>query len=356
VRYDYCATVAQLPEFDEVIDVRSPGEFTLDHIPGAINLPVLDDQERVRVGTLYKQVSPFEARRVGAALVARNIAHHLDGHLEDRPRDWRPLVYCWRGGGRSDAMCDVLRRVGWRAARLDGGYRAYRRVVLDELQRQPSRFRFVAICGRTGSGKSLLLRAIAAQGGQALDLEQLACHRGSVLGEMPNRKQPSQRLFESKLWENLNRFDPNRPVFVESESRKIGNVQIPETLIRAIREANCLRLNASLAQRVGLLELEYQHFLHDPTTLCERLRALCAHHGRAAVEHWTSLLRAGQITLLVEELLRAHYDPAYDRSIERNFPRYAHALAIDVSRLDATELTVLARELIVRVEHSEIHP
>lgn len=355
MRYDYCATVAQLPEFDEVIDVRSPSEFTLDHIPGAINLPVLDDRERARVGTLYKQVSTFEARRLGAALVARNIAHHLDCSLADRPRDWHPLVYCWRGGGRSDAMCDVLRRVGWRAARLDGGYRAYRRVVLDELERLPSRFRFVAICGRTGSGKSLLLRAIAAQAGQALDLEHLACHRGSVLGELPDRGQPSQRLFESNLWENLSRLDPKRAVFVESESRKIGNVQIPETLIRAIREADCVRLDASLAHRVALLELEYQHLLHDPTTLCERLRALCAHHGRAAVEHWQSLLWAGQVSLLVEELLREHYDPAYDRSIGRNFQRYPQAFVIEVSQPTVAEYTALARELIARVEHSCVH-
>src|SRR5262252_2593577 len=163
-------TVAQLDAFDEVIDVRSPAEFALDHVPGSVNCPVLDDEERARVGTMYKQASPFDAKKAGAALVSRNIARHIEESFRDRSREWRPLVYCWRGGKRSGAMAHVLREVGWPAATLDGGYRAYRREVVLQLGRLPARYRFEVICGATGSGKSRLLEALAACGAQVLDL------------------------------------------------------------------------------------------------------------------------------------------------------------------------------------------
>ena len=158
----HTVTVAQLDAFDEVIDVRSPSEFALDHVPGAANCPVLDDEERARVGTLYKQVSPFDARKLGAALVSKNIARHLEEHFRGRDRGWRPLVYCWRGGKRSGAMAHVLREIGWDAATLEGGYRSYRREVMAQLEKLPARFRFRVVCGATGSGKSRLLEALAA--------------------------------------------------------------------------------------------------------------------------------------------------------------------------------------------------
>lgn len=341
-------TVAQVDAFDEVIDVRSPAEFADDHIPGAVNCPVLDDDERARVGTLYKQVSPFEARRVGAALVARNIARHLEAVLHDRPRHWQPLVYCWRGGGRSDAMCEVLRRVGWRAGKLDGGYRAYRRVVIDELRAQPARFDFVALCGRTGSGKSAVLRTLAEAGAQVLDLEQLACHRGSVLGELPGLPQPSQKYFESLLRHTLSRLDSARPVFVESESRKVGNVQVPAELIAAIRAARCVVIDAPLAVRTSLLMAEYRHFLDDTAALESRLRALTIHYGKARIEQWIDTARAGEHARLVEELLGTHYDPSYDRSIQRNFPDVAQAPVVILESADEAGRRTAAREVAAR--------
>jgi tRNA 2-selenouridine synthase len=316
VEANEAATVAHADEFDEVIDVRSPGEFHDDHMPGALNCPVLDDDERARVGTLYKQVSPFEARRVGAALVARNIAHHLDSVFHDRPRHWRPLVYCWRGGGRSDAMCEILRRVGWKAGKLDGGYRAYRRAVIEELQTQPARFDFIALCGRTGSGKSAAVRALAGLGEQVLDLECLASHRGSVLGELPGIPQPPQKYFESLLRDALRKLDSTRPVYVESESRKVGNVQIPAELIHAIRGARCIVIDADIEVRTALLMDEYRHFLADGAALGARLHALTAHYGKQQIEQWIAAAAAGRHVSLVEDLLRSHYDPAYDRSIQ----------------------------------------
>lgn len=328
------ATVAQLDDFDEVIDVRSPGEFAADHIPGAVNYPVLNDAERARVGTLYQQVSPLEAKRIGAVLVARNIAAHIEEHLDDRPRNWRPLIYCWRGGGRSDAMSDVLRRIGWRAARLDGGYRAYRRAVVRDLNLLPVNLRFWTLCGRTGTGKSRVLHAAAEHGAQALDLESLACHRGSVLGDIPGTPQPTQKSFESRLWSALRRFDTARPVLVEAESRKVGNLQVPAALLTAIRASRCVILDAPIATRIALLRDEYRHFLHDTETLQQRLGALRSHYGHEVHTRWIDLARHGRHTELVADLLSTHYDPSYDRSIQRNFARLADGVV--VSMKDAT--------------------
>ncbi|MGH8675259.1 MAG: rhodanese-like domain-containing protein, partial [Burkholderiales bacterium] len=143
-----------LMEFDAVIDVRSPAEYADDHIPRALSCPVLDDAERAKVGTLYKQVSSFAAKRTGAALVARNVARHVETAFADRPSTWKPLVYCWRGGKRSGAMAHVLREIGWGAQTLEGGYKSYRRYVVEALAELPPRLRFRVVHGVTGSGKS----------------------------------------------------------------------------------------------------------------------------------------------------------------------------------------------------------
>ncbi|MDD5364837.1 MAG: tRNA 2-selenouridine(34) synthase MnmH [Gallionellaceae bacterium] len=313
------ASLADLADFDEVIDARSPGEFEEDHLPGAINLPVLDDAERARVGTLYKQVSPFEAKRLGAALVSRNIARHLETWLADKPKRYRPLVYCWRGGTRSGALTHVLRSVGWQAAQLEGGYKTYRKTVLAELDTLPERYRFVVICGPTGTGKSRFLRALAELGGQVLDLEDLAAHMGSVLGAYPTRPQPGQKLFDSLVWDALRRFRPEHPVYVESESKKIGNLHTPEMLLRRMRASECLNLTAPVPVRVALLKEEYAHFLADPARLNDQLDRLTELRGREVVVRWKVLAESGRWDELVAELLKLHYDPAYQRSLGRNF-------------------------------------
>ena len=229
-------SVAELADYPDRIDVRSPSEFADDHIPGAVSLPVLDDRERAEVGTLHAQASAFAAKRRGAALVTRNIARILETYCANQPREWKPVVYCWRGGKRSGALAHILSEIGWRAVQLDGGYRAYRRHVITLLEQVPSRFRFYVICGLTGTGKSRLLQALADAGAQVLDLEGLARHRGSLLGDLPGDPQPSQRRFDSELLAQLQCLDPQRPVFVESESRKIGTVQLPDALLAAMQQ------------------------------------------------------------------------------------------------------------------------
>jgi tRNA 2-selenouridine synthase len=347
-------TVAQVDSFDEIIDVRTPSEYREDHVPGAINLPVLSDEERARVGTLYKQVSPFEARKLGAALVSRNIADHLERTLKDRPREWRPLVYCWRGGKRSGAMAHILAEIGWKVARLEGGYKAYRRQVIADLEVLPERFRFRVVCGPTGSGKSRLLAALARAGAQVLDLEALAAHRGSVLGSLPGASQPSQKRFESAVWEKLRRFDPLRPVFVEGESRKIGALRVPDALIRRMREhGECVRLTAQPSVRVALLLEEYEHFLATPALLMEKLEHLRPLHGGETIANWRRLAEAGRWQEFVFELLARHYDPSYARSMAQHYPQLGEGDELTVEAPDEATFDALARRLLERIARDQ---
>ena len=318
--------------FDTIIDTRSPAEFALDHVPGAISCPVLDNDERARVGTLYKQVSPYKARVLGAALVAKNIARHLETAFAEKEKSWRPLVYCWRGGKRSGAMAHILREVGWDAKTVEGGYKAYRHYVVDALAALPAKFTFRVIHGVTGSGKSRLLRALAAAGAQVLDLEDLAAHRGSLLGSLPERPQPSQKMFESLLLHKLLSFDTQKATYVEGESKKIGQLQVPETLMNRMRASECLLLQAGTPARVTMLMDEYRHFFADVAKLGELLDCLIALHGRERIGEWKALAATGKWPELVARLLEEHYDPAYLRSAPNNFPRLAEARVL---RLDS---------------------
>ena len=309
----------RLDTFSDIIDARSESEFALDRLPGALNWPSLNDAQRASIGTEYKQVSAFAARKRGAILVARNVAAHIEREVLDKPRDWSPLVYCWRGGQRSGALALVLGQIGFKVHLLDGGYREYRRAVLAALETLPASFDYRVVCGSTGSGKSRLLHALRSQGAQVLDLEALAEHRGSVLGLAPGATQPSQKQFESRVWDVLRRFDPQRPVFVESESRKVGDLRVPPALIERMRTAPCLQLDLALEQRVALLIAEYDFFVRDTQALCERLDALRVPRGNGTVNAWQEAARAGRTAELVRALLVEHYDPGYAQSMLRNF-------------------------------------
>ncbi|MBU3575573.1 tRNA 2-selenouridine(34) synthase MnmH [Polynucleobacter sp. UK-Mo-2m-Kol15] len=313
---------SSLGEFDAIIDVRSPAEFALDHIPGAINLPVLNNEERIEIGTLYKQVSPFAAKKLGASYVSRNIANHLENTLIDFPREWRPLIYCWRGGERSGAFTHILNRIGWKAMQLQSGYQGFRRVVIDDLDKAANDFSFQVIAGMTGSGKTRILQEIGSLGAQILDLESLAIHRGSVLGNEPNIEQPSQKSFETNLWNVFNSLDPSKIVFVESESKKVGGVHIPDSLMERIREGECIELRSSTNTRVSWLLREYKHFLSNPESFKDKLSLLTSRYGKEQIAKWHTAIDAGDFENLVEELLVMHYDPSYQSSIIRNFPNY----------------------------------
>lgn len=340
----------RLHEFDAIIDVRSPSEFAEDHLPGAINLPVLDDEQRIRVGTLYKQTSAFEARKLGAALVAKNIARHIEENFLGHPQDWQPLVYCWRGGNRSGSMVHVLARIGWPVVQLDGGYKEYRRHVNAELATLPGAFNFInVLCGPTGSGKSRLLQVLDRQGAQVLDLEQLAAHRGSVLGGLPEASQPSQKAFESGIWQQLRHFDAGQPVFIEAESKKVGRLRVPDALMDQMRAADCTAVQLDTAHRVRLLMEDYDHFVGDPDKLNVQLALLTQLHGREKIARWQQLATSGQMAGLVEELLVQHYDPAYLQSIRRNFSRYPDAVPLALADISDHAFEQAARSLCAHV-------
>lgn len=351
MKFPDSVTVGEMDLFDEVIDVRTPAEFAEDHMPRSANHPVLDDAERAEVGTLYKQVSPFDAKKRGAALVARNIARHVEASFALRTREWRPLVYCWRGGKRSGAMTHVLREIGWQAAQLEGGYKAYRREVVAQLETLPKQFDYRVLCGETGSAKSRLLEALAATGAQVLDLERFACHRGSVLGNLPDRPQPAQKMFETLIWDSLRKLDPERPVFVEAESKRIGTLQVPDALLDAMRAAECIRVEAPLDARVRFLIEEYGHFLGDPAALKTQLDCLRALYGSDVIARWKTQVDRGEWEALVADLLVSHYDPAYRRSTDKNYALLSAAHVLRPRDLSRQSIAQLAQDLRTLAAH-----
>lgn len=339
------AKLSQLGQFDEIIDVRSPAEFAEDHLPGAINCPVLDDEERIQVGTLYKQVSPFEARKLGAALVARNIARHLQEDFHDQPKSWKPLLYCWRGGQRSASMAIIFSQIGWAAHQLEGGYKSYRHQVLEDLATLPAQLQLKVICGPTGSGKSRLLDALQRTGRQVLDLEALAAHRGSVLGRLPDQPQPSQKWFDSKLRQAMQQLDSTRPVYIESESRKIGQITLPDSLFSHMHASDCLTMTVPPAERVRFLLEDYPFYLQQPERLVTQLGFLKAVHSREQLQHWQEMIERRDFASLVEELLEQHYDPLYSRSMNRHYRRLAQAEQLHLQSLTPAALDAVALHL-----------
>lgn len=340
------ACLAQLEQYDSIIDVRSESEYALDHIPGAINCPVLNVAQRIEVGTLYKQTSAFEAKKIGAALVAENIALHLKQKFRDQPRDWKPLIYCWRGGNRSGAMAHIFAKIGWPVHQLDGGYKEYRRFITQQIDQQAQTLSFQVICGPTGSGKSRLLQTLAAQGAQVLDLEKLAAHRGSVLGHLPTESQPTQKMFESRIWQTLRHFVVDRSVYVESESKKIGNCRVPELLMEKMRASPCIALELSVESRVQLLMEDYAHFVQQPHLLSVQLDHLLTLHGREKIKRWHAMAESGELTNLVHELLTEHYDPAYLRSIQRNFLQLSSAQSLALENISTNAFLQAANALL----------
>ena len=301
-------------EFDSIIDVRSPSEFQDDHMPGAINLPVLDDAQRAKIGTIYKQTNPFEAKRSGAALVAQNLAGHLQTDLAKKDRDWRPLIYCWRGGQRSGAMAKIFSDIGWHSAVIEGGYKSYRKAVLGDLDYLPAKFRLIVLSGPTGTAKTHILRLAAESGLQVLDLESLANHRGSLLGTEPGSLQPAQRLFESRLCATLQNFSPDRPIFIEAESNKIGQIHVPSALWASMRQANRVNLTAPIDARITFLQRDYRHIMEQPDHLIGLLAGLRHRYSTATFDLWVSAIKAGDWYNFVHNLLETHYDPSYARS------------------------------------------
>jgi tRNA 2-selenouridine synthase len=303
---------------------------------------VLDDEERRIVGTTYVQQSAFEARKIGGAMVARNIARHLDDLFHDKPRDWRPLVYCWRGGMRRGSFVTWLRLVGWDAQQLKGGYKAWRAHVIEQIAAQAPALDLRVLCGPTGSAKTRVLQALAAQGEQVLDLEDLAAHRGSVLGAVPGRPQPSQKGFETQLMHRLSGLDPARRVWVEAESRRIGRITVPEPLLQRLRESPVVEIAASPTARLAYLLSDYAWLGDDRQTLAGKLEGLRELLPRDVLAQWQAWALEGKLPLLFEALMARHYDPLYARSQGRHLARLPNAQRVACDDLSDAGIQALA--------------
>ncbi|MDO4231749.1 MAG: tRNA 2-selenouridine(34) synthase MnmH [Lautropia sp.] len=335
-----------LGDFNDLIDARSPAEFAEDHLPGARNFPVLNDEERAIVGTIYKQQGAFEARRIGAGLVAANLARHWENSFSKQPEGWKPLVYCWRGGLRSGSMVTWMRLTGWDAQQLRGGYKGFRRQVVADLPGLVEGLKLVVLCGQTGTAKTRLLQRLAEQGEQVLDLESLARHKGSMLGAWPDAPQPSQKHFETLLHAELQRIDHSRPVFVESESAKIGAVAVPIPLVQHLRQSSLLiEIDADPAARLEFLLRDYAYLGNDPEAFATLLGRFARLQSRETVSRWQEWARAADLRPLFAELMSHHYDPQYRRSLGRNFPHWSRRHAMLVDDLSEAGITRLATEI-----------
>ena len=337
----------KLHGFDTIIDVRSPSEYSEDSVPGSINLPVLNDEERARVGTIYKQESPFLARKIGAALVFRNAAHHIETALQGKDGSWKPLVYCWRGGQRSGSFSWMLREIGWRSETILGGYKSYRRLVVRTLYDEPLGYRLVQLGGYTGTGKTEILSKLEKLGVQVLDLEGLARHRGSILGSL-GTPQPSQKRFESALADALDRLDPERPVVVEAESSKIGALNLPPAIWHAMHNAPTINVSAPLEERARYLAKTYTDILSDTDRLKSRLLPLVRHRGHAVVENWMRLIASSDQVALCRSLAADHYDPCYEKSARSNSANVVTTVYVD--DLGAESLAQLAKQIGAEVQ------
>ena len=338
--------LAQLGSFSTIIDARSESEYALDRLPGAANWPTLNDAQRHEVGTEYVQVSAFDARKKGAVMAARNIAQHIETHCSDKPKNWKPLVYCWRGGQRSGSLSLVLSQIGFDVHIIDGGYKAFRAEMLLDTARLADEFTYRVICGPTGSGKTRLLTSLAAAGAQALDLEALAEHRSSVLGLIPGQPQPSQKQFDTRVWHALRSFDPARVVWAESESKKVGNVSVPDALMTALRASPCARLELPIEERVQLLMEDYDFFVKDPAFFCTRLDVLKDLRGKAVIDDWKARVHDGKVEGVVRELLELHYDPGYATSTRRNYQQFDASYVITASNASSLSSSALVKKIL----------
>lgn len=326
---------------DTIIDVRTPAEFAEDHLPGAINLPVLSDAQRHEVGTIYTRDSPFRARKIGGALVAQNTATHLQGPLADKMGGWQPLIYCWRGGQRSGAFATILSQVGWRVQLLQGGYRSYRRLVVNILYDTPLPHRLILIEGGTGTAKTELLYHLKSSGAQMLDLEGLANHRGSLFGAM-NDPQPAQKMFESRLASKLRSLDPTRLTWVEAESSRVGNCTIPPSIWAAMQASPRVQITAPLTARATYLCSAYRDLTQDNTALRSNIDKLRPYHAASIIKGWHDYAASQNWPTLAGELIAAHYDPRYTKSAE-NTEITKHRF--DLPDLDTSTLLETAQAL-----------
>lgn len=305
-------------KYDTIIDVRSPSEFEIDHIVGAINCPILYDDERQKVGTIYKQISSFKAKIIGSSLSAKNIAFHIEKEFLEKKGSWKPLIYCWRGGQRSKAFSIVLSEVGWRTYQLRGGYKEYRNDIIKYLDNIGMKLKIILISGKTGSAKTKILHSIRDQGAQILDLEGLARHKGSLLGAIPNLKQPSQKFFESLLFYEINKLNLKKNIFIEAESSKVGNVHIPKSIWSNMILSKRIEVVADVNTRAKFLIDDYQYMCKNPILIKPMIKGLKTRLSNNLIDSWEKLIDEKKWFELTKSFLENHYDSSYASNTIKN--------------------------------------
>ena len=331
-------------KFDTIIDARSPLEFAEDHIVGAINCPVLSDLERQKVGTIYKKESSFKAKIIGSSLTAKNIALHIENKFTEEKGSWQPLVYCWRGGQRSKAFSIVLSEVGWRTNQLKGGYKEYRNQVIKFLENIGPKLKIILISGKTGSAKTKILKSIEKEGGQILDLEGLANHKGSLLGKIPDLIQPSQKYFESLIFNKIKMLNLKQKIYVEAESSKIGNIHIPKSIWKKMVNSPRVEISASLELRATFLVNDYDYMCNNPMLINPIIKGLRNRLSKKLLDSWKKLIDRRNWFELTKSFLENHYDPSYSSNTIKNDRKVIKQ--ITATSLDNADIERIAKNIL----------
>ncbi|HSH34933.1 tRNA 2-selenouridine(34) synthase MnmH [Schnuerera sp.] len=293
------------------IDVRSPSEYNSETIPGAINIPIFNDEERSIIGTIYKQESIEKAKKVGIDFVSKKLPTIYEKIMELKRKYDNLIFFCARGGMRSNSLVSFLESIGINVFKLDGGYKSYRKYIYTHLPDLIKNIQFIVLYGNTGTGKTLILENLKKKGMDILDLEGCANHRGSILGSVGLGKQNSQKMFESLLYESLIKRKSNL-VFIEGESRRIGKDIIPEYLFKAMQKGINIKVEANIKTRITNILDSYVH--DTDNELIESLDHLRKHLGDKNIDRYINLVKNHQYNLVAEELMIKYYDPMYEHN------------------------------------------
>ncbi len=322
----------KLREQIPMIDARSEGEFEQSHIPGAYNLPILNNPERVVVGTLYKEKGSEEATLKGFELVGPRF-HQIQKEAIEHFPNRKVILYCWRGGMRSQILSWLLTMVGFQVFRLKGGYKTYRTFTFDEVRKDR---RLIILGGKTGTAKTVLLKKLQEKGEQVIDLEGIANHKGSSFGSIGQPPQPSVEQFENLMAEDLRLLDPSLPTWVENESRKIGRLIIPDRFFEQMSKSPLIDIQKSLEQRIEHIAEEYgnlpeEELISAVLRLKKRLGGLRTHEAVEAIKAKDSYSWISNLLL--------YYDKTYEFDLDRH--EQGQIVSLELSGKKLSEQTEL---------------
>ncbi len=323
-----------------VIDARSPGEYTQGHIPGAINIPLFNDEERALVGTLYVKTGHVDAILKGLDIALPKVDDYLSSLSAVQPGGGI-FLHCWRGGLRSALMAEVFSKAGYDVNLLEGGYKGYRQFIRERLS-DPANV--IVLGGFTGSGKTEILHAIADRGEQVIDLERLACHKGSVFGAMGQPPQPTNEQFENDLFAHWAEVDFGRPVWLEDESRMIGRVTMADPVVAHISNGLLIRVELDKTIRIQRLVQEYAGF--DKLILGEAILKIGERLGGTRTRDALEALKNGRFGE-VAAIVLAYYDKAYQFSVARRKNNSVYEISVSGTdaNLDAGRIIAFSRNL-----------